>query len=87
MIKFLAEKPIVEKCSSFGACSVTCGEGVQTCSNTCLNGKFGDDGCPEDLLINSKICTLEKCIGTKNEIFSIEKSLLIRLINLNFIYV
>ena len=48
-------------CDDFGACSSTCGGGVQTCSRTCANGVFGEDGCPSDQEIKSQTCNPEEC--------------------------
>ena len=53
----------MEECANFSSCSVTCGGGTQTCSNTCLNGKFGDVGCPEGSKINTQECNKQDCPG------------------------
>ena len=54
---------VIEQCSNFGVCSATCGDGTQTCSNNCLNGNFGDDGCPTDQEVKTKSCNLGICPG------------------------
>ena len=54
---------VVEKCTNFSACSETCGGGSQTCSNTCLNGNFGDIGCQESEKINIQECNKQACPG------------------------
>ena len=52
---------VVEVCSDFGSCSVTCGGGTQTCQNTCQNGVFGDVGCPTSDQTNSQSCNTDNC--------------------------
>ena len=54
---------VVEECSDFGACSVTCGGGTKSCSNTCLNGNFGDEGCPIEQVQRSEACNPQDCPG------------------------
>ena len=54
---------MVEECTDFEVCSASCGGGTQTCSNTCLNGNFGDDGCPEGSKIRTQECNKQDCPG------------------------
>ena len=54
---------VVEECSDFGACSVTCGDGTKSCSNTCLHGDFGDEGCPLTQRERSEACNQQDCPG------------------------
>ena len=51
----------IEECDNYGACSVTCGGGEQTCENSCANGNFGDDECPETSRINKQDCNINDC--------------------------
>lgn len=54
---------VVEECTDFEVCSASCGGGTQTCSNTCLHGNFGDDGCPEGSKIRTQECNKQDCPG------------------------
>ena len=56
---------VIEECTDFGVCSTTCGGGSQTCTNSCLNGNFGDDGCPEESKIKTQECNKQDCPGEK----------------------
>ena len=51
----------IEECDNYGACSVTCGGGEQTCENSCVNGNFGDDECPESSRIRKQDCNINDC--------------------------
>jgi len=53
--------PSVTDCSDFGECSASCAGGTQTCTRTCENGVFGDDGCPADQETKSQACNVEDC--------------------------
>ena len=57
---------MVEECTDFEVCSASCGGGTQTCSNTCLNGNFGDYGCPEGSKIRAQECNKQDCPGNIN---------------------
>jgi len=59
----------VQECSNFGACSVSCGGGVQSCLRSCqrtghaFGGNvwhFGDDGCHGEQL-NERECAMQAC--------------------------
>ena len=52
---------VIEECSDFGSCSATCGGGTKTCANSCLNGNFGDDGCPIEQAEKSETCNVQDC--------------------------
>lgn len=44
-----------------GQCSATCGGGTKTCTRTCRNGSFGDQGCPADQENKSEDCAPDAC--------------------------
>ena len=48
--------PALQDCSNFSVCSTTCGSGTRTCKRTCLNGNFGEPGCPSNQEIKSESC-------------------------------
>jgi len=50
-----------EACNDFGACSVTCGGGVQQCLKKCVNGNIGDAGCPKVDQIRTQSCSNKQC--------------------------
>ena len=55
-----------------GACSVTCGPGTSTCERTCVNGIFGDVGCPYDQQTKTEEClSNDPCGKPENLIFII----------------
>ena len=62
---------VVEVCSDFGACSVTCGGGTQTCQNTCQNGAFGDAGCETEKEVNSQSCNAQACPGLLKKVLRV----------------
>ena len=51
----------VKTCSNFGTCSVTCGGGTQICSNSCIHGKWGEDGCETSKKTTSQDCNKQTC--------------------------
>ena len=50
---------VIKKCTDFGVCSGDCG--TQTCTNTCVGGTWGDEGCEEAEKIRSIDCNLAAC--------------------------
>lgn len=48
-------------CEFTEPCSVTCGGGIKRCERSCMNGAFGEDGCPENQRIKSEVCNLQPC--------------------------
>ena len=51
--------------TALSMCSVTCGGGVKECTRTCLNGAFGDDGCPLDEESKMMSCDEQDCRKSK----------------------
>ena len=51
----------VEECSDYGPCSVTCGVGFRYCDNVCINGIFGEAGCPIDRAKTTQSCNIQDC--------------------------
>ena len=48
-------------CTDFGTCSATCGGGTRGCMRQCINGNFGDIGCPFNLLYRTEVCNEQQC--------------------------
>ena len=48
-------------CSDLTECSASCGGGTQTCTRSCENGSFGEDGCPNEEKIKTNSCNPQKC--------------------------
>merc|ERR1712048_707007 len=53
--------PKVTECTIFDACSVTCGAGTQSCTNTCEWGSWGDAGCDLKDKVRTRSCNPETC--------------------------
>ena len=52
----------LEECTDFGACSATCGDGLQSCDNICHNAVFGkSEKCPEESKTRTQKCNIEDC--------------------------
>ena len=54
-------QPEVQDCNDFGACSTTCNGGKKMCTRTCLNGNWGDAGCPLSQKEKYESCNNEPC--------------------------
>ena len=48
--------------SEFGACSVSCGDGIMTRTRECINGSPGDPGCHEGETAEQQSCKIAKCM-------------------------
>ena len=48
-------------CVDYTECSATCGSGTQTCTRSCENGSFGENGCPNEEINKTNPCNSQKC--------------------------